>query len=650
MIIYEATKGDFVNDVINDAIAIKIYNTFKEKSVHTTAGEINSWNNSMEYMNKVLNTTQIPDNCGVAIEYRIPRTSNRIDFILSGIDESNNNSAVIIELKQWDKQVEAVVDRDGIVKTKYYGGRPIEHPSYQAWSYAKLISNYNESVQNNLVNLYPCAYLHNYFINQDDPILHHVYDYYTSQSPVFTKGDVFKLREFISRYIVKPDQKKILYMIENGKIRPAKSLQESLEKMLKGNEEFTMIGEQKVVLEEGLFLARNSYKTGKKNILIVQGGPGTGKSVVAINLLVKLTCENMVCQYVTKNQAPREVYSSKLQSSFKKSYIQNLFKGSGVYFESQKNEFDALIVDEAHRLAEKSGMFKNKGENQIKEIINAAKFAVFFIDESQRIHIDDFGRKSEIYKYADLYNVNVVEMILESQFRCNGSAGYISWLDDVLGIRNTANSDGFEFDYEFRIVENPNELRTLINEKNNINNKSRIVAGYCWDWAKEGRTNENIYDININEFDFHMSWNLNNSTTWAIDRDSVNQAGCIHTSQGLEFDYIGVIIGKDLIYDGEKVVTDFTERANTDQSLKGIKKLYKENKEEALKIADEIIKNTYRTLMTRGQKGCYVYCCDNGLSEYFKERLNLIKKAEEYFKFKFIRKKAAEDEDEYSLD
>ena len=649
MIVYEATKGEFVNDVINDAIALKIHRTFKEKNLHTSPQEINSWNNSMEYMNKVLNNDQFPDGCGVAIEYKIPRTNRRIDFILTGLDENDNNSAVIIELKQWDKEVEAVTDMDGILRTPYYGGRNIEHPSYQAWSYSKLISDYNESVQNSQVNLYPCAYLHNYFMKPDDQIINSVYEDYISLSPIFTKGDVFKLRAFISRYITKPDQKKILYIIENGKIRPSKSLQESLVQMLQGNEEFTMIGEQKVVLEQALYLARDSYKTGNKNVIIVEGGPGTGKSVLAINLLVKLTAEDMVCQYITKNQAPREVYLRKLQSNYKKAYIKNLFKGSGCYYESEENEFDSLIVDEAHRLAEKSGMFKNKGENQIKEIIFSSKFSIFFIDESQRIHINDAGRIDEIRKFANLYNANVIEMKLESQFRCNGSDGYIAWLDDVLEIRDTANFDGFEFDYDLKIFDNPNELRDLIVEKNKINNKSRIVAGYCWEWETKGRTDEDVKDISIEDFDFEMSWNLNNSTTWAIDEESVYQAGCIHTSQGIEFDYVGVIIGDDLRYDGQNIITDHTRRAKTDQSLKGIKGLYKREPEKAEKIADEIIKNTYRTLMTRGLKGCYVFCSDKKLREYLKSRLTQVKDSNEFYKYEFINKKAAETEDDYTV-
>jgi len=628
MIVYEATKHDFMEHVVKDEIALKIYESYKNKVGRTSEREINSWNNSMNYMYKLLNTPTIPEECGVAIEYKIPSTSRRIDFMLSGLDEVDNNSVIIIELKQWDK-VEGISERDGIIRTKYVGREFTTHPSYQAWTYAKLISEYNESVQNDGVSLYPCAYLHNYFTKENDPLTNEIYNEHILRAPIFTKGDVFKLREFITKYIKKPDCNRTLYIIENGKIRPSKSLQDSLVKMLEGNEEFVMIDNQKVIYEAALEMARDSYRYGKKQVLIVEGGPGTGKSVLAVNLLVTLTSEDMVCQYVTKNSAPREVYSQKLQKNYKKGYIDNLFKGSGVYFESLKNEFDVLIVDEAHRLGKKSGLFKNKGENQTKEIINASKFSIFFIDEHQKISTSDFGSKSDIIKFAETNKADVIELKLESQFRCNGSDGYLSWLDDVLEIGNTANFDGFEFDYDFRIVNDPNYLRDLITEKNNIDNKARLLSGYCWDWVSEGKTDKNIFDISMKEQNFNMSWNLSN-TTWAIDKNSVEQVGCIHTSQGLEFDFVGVIIGNDMRYDNERIVTDFTKRAKTDKSLNGIKKKYKEDKDEAIKIADQIIKNTYRTLMTRGQKGCYVYCVDKKLGEYLKERLKKFYKPIEY--------------------
>ena len=277
-------------------------------------------------------------------------------------------------------------------------------------------------------------------------------------------------------------------------------------------------------------------------------------------------------------------------------------------------------ADEAHRLNTKSGMFHTLGENQIKEIIRAAKCSVFFIDESQRVTLQDIGSVDEIRKWAKLGGADVKEMELTCEFRCNGSDGYLAWLDNTLEIRETANPDMKEIDYDIRILESPIEMQSLIIERNRSSgNRARILAGYCWNWIKEGFNNSQIHDIKIG--DFEISWNLKNTTTFAIDEDSVNEAGCIHTSQGLEFDYVGVIIGDDMRYEDGRIVTDFTKRARTDSSLKGIKKLYRENPQKAEKTADEIIKNTYRTLMTRGMKGCYIYCTDPKLAAHLRECL-----------------------------
>lgn len=226
---------------------------------------------------------------------------------------------------------------------------------------------------------------------------------------------------------------------------------------------------------------------------------------------------------------------------------------------------------------------------------------------------------NEIKKWAKILESEVTEMELVSQFRCNGSDGYLAWLDDTLEIRPTANTDLRDVDYDIRIMDSPNEVKDLIIEKNKPSNRARILAGYCWEWIKSGKSKTDVHDIVID--DFEMSWNLDNTQTFAIDPTSVNEIGCIHTSQGLEFDYVGVIIGDDMRYENNHVVTDFHKRARTDQSLKGIKKLYKENPEKALKEADEIIKNTYRTLMTRGMKGCYIYCTDRNLAEYLKKSI-----------------------------
>jgi len=626
MIIYDSTKHDFLNDVETDTVAKKIEDNYLAHIGRPHESMRRSWNNSMQFMYKVLTDSEIPANSGVAIEFKIPYTSCKIDFLLSGVGENAKNSLVIIELKQW-QEAEKVDGQDAQVKTMMQGHNvQTNHPSYQAWSYSSMIEDYNESVQTNQIGMYPCAYLHNYEKKEPEPLLSENYLHYTSQAPLFMKGDVYKLRDFIKKYIKHGDDKETLYLVERGKIKPSKSLQDSLSSMLNGNPEFILIDNQKVVYEKALCLARESQKDSNKRVFIVEGGPGTGKTVVAINLLVQLTKEELVCQYVTKNSTPRNVYSYKLSGDFKKTRIDNLFKGSGSYVDSNKNEFDALIVDESHRLNEKSGMFRNKGENQIKEIINAAKTSVFFIDENQKVDMRDIGTIDEIKKMAKALGAKIDCDKLSSQFRCNGSDGYLAWLDDILEIRKTANFDGFDMRYDFRVFDNPNELRKAILDKNRTNNKSRIVAGYCWDWIASGKNRSDVFDINMPEYDFHISWNLANTQTWAIDSDSVNEAGCIHTSQGLEFDYIGVIFGSDIRFENGKVITDYTKRAKTDASLKGIKNLARTNPKKAEETADILIRNTYRTLMTRGQKGCYVYCCDKALGEYIKRRLRKFNK------------------------
>lgn len=615
MIVYQEAKKQFLHDVRLDLIEDKIEQKVRERLHKKTASnEFMSWMNSMQYMYKVMEDKSIPDESMIAIEYRIPNSNKRVDFIVSGEDQMGRESAVVIELKQWQK-MEKVESKEAIVKTNLHG-RNVEtiHPSYQAWSYVSMIEDYNEDVRKYKINLKPCAYLHNYRLKENDDLVDECYEYYIDKAPVFTRGDTDRLSKFISKYIKKgnPD---VLYHIDHGRIVPSKSLQDSLSSMLRGNQEFTLIDDQKVVFERALEIVK---KEEKKKVYIVHGGPGTGKTVLAINMLVAVLNMDQNVMYVTKNSAPREVYRKKLtDGKYRKAYIDNLFKGSGSFTEAISDDFDCLIVDEAHRLNEKSGMFQNLGENQVKEIINAAKTSIFFVDDFQMVTTKDIGSTNEIKKWCRYFDAEVYEDTLLSQFRCNGSDSYLSWIDNVLEI-NLEATDDFDFDYDIRICDSPEEVRELILEKNKINNKSRMVAGYCWNWIKEGKNSSDIHDIQIG--DFEMSWNLGSSSTWAIDPESVNEIGCIHTCQGLEFDYVGVIIGEDLRYD-DGIITDFTKRARTDQSLKGLKGLYKKNKEEALKIADRIIKNTYRTLLTRGQKGCYIYCVDKDLQEYLKKRL-----------------------------
>jgi DUF2075 family protein/SOS-response transcriptional repressor LexA len=613
MIIYLATKTEFKSDILSNRIEEKILASF-QGVLGSSVGEreLAAWRNSLPYMDRVLDDPDIPHDTGVAIEYNIPQTGKRIDMILTGTNHDRQRTAVIVELKQWQKA--AATRKDAIVST-FVGGREreVNHPSYQAWSYAMLIEDFNESVRLDPIHLRPCAYLHNC---ESGSVIHApFYAEYTKAAPAFLKDDALKLRAFIKAHVKYGDKGETMYRIRDGKIRPSKSLADHIASMIQGNREFYLIDEQKLVYETALALATASNSE-NKNVLIVNGGPGTGKTVVAINLLVELTNRDLATKYVTKNSAPRAVYEAKLTRTLKKSRISNLFVGSGAFTDTPANSFGGLIVDEAHRLNEKSGLFSNLGENQIKELIDASTFTVFFLDEDQRIHWKDIGEQSQIREWAEFLGATVTEMDLVSQFRCNGSDGYLAWVDRVLQVRETANTTLEGSNYEFKVCATATELKELIERRNRVSNSARMVAGYCWDWITK-KNDPSGYDIQLDGGAFKVKWNLNeDGALWILKPDSVREIGCIHTCQGLELDYVGVIIGPDLVVRNGKVITDAAKRSSGDSSIKGYKGLLKTNPAAAHEKADLIIKNTYRTLMTRGTKGCYVYSVDSETNLY----------------------------------
>lgn len=617
MIVYAATKQQFLKDSDNDDIEEVILRHFKEATGKKVgASEIKSWQGSLTYMAKVLRDDGLPCDAGLAIELHIPQSSKRIDFLLTGRDEFQARNAVLIELKQWSKAT--ATTKDAIVKTAL-GGSQVEtiHPSYQVWSYAALLEGFNEAVYDKSIEVRPCAYLHNYV--SDGVINSAHYEPYTSKAPLFLKGpaELEKLRSFLKKHIVHGDNKEVLYELSNGKIRPSKALSEALSGLMKGKPEFILIDDQKAIFESALAAASQATIEAPK-VLIIEGGPGTGKTVLAINLLVRLTALSLLSKYVSKNAAPRKVYESKLIGTVKRTHFSNFFSGSGAFIDTEPNTYDALIIDEAHRLNEKSGLYGNLGENQIKELIDSSKCSIFFIDEDQRVTLSDIGSKQAIRSFAKAKGATVEEYVLSSQFRCSGSDGYVAWLDDVLEIRPTAHPVLDTSDYEFKVFDSPQAMHAAIEQKNH-GNKARVVAGYCWPWLS--KKDSKASDIVIGD-NYARQWNLDqDGSLWIIAEDSIEQVGCIHTCQGLEVDYIGVIIGPDLVVRNGQVVTSPHDRDKHDKSIRGWKKLMKEQPALARQETDLIIKNTYRTLMTRGMKGCFLYCIDPETTQYFSSRL-----------------------------
>jgi hypothetical protein len=338
-------------------------------------------------------------------------------------------------------------------------------------------------VQEENINVIPTAYLHNFERSYYQVLTDPIYQTWLDEAPIFIKDEMHKLKTFLTKYVCKkPNDSKLLYKIENGSIRPSKALQDAIKSVLSGKKEFILLDDQVVAYDCCLSNMAKCLQDGKKRTIIIQGGPGTGKSVLAINLLKELIDRGLFACYVTKNSAPREAFLRLLGKDNLKLgvKIKSLFRSPFNLSQSPPNAYKCLIVDEAHRLVRR--MYGDwSGENQVRECINASLLSIFLIDEDQRITTKDIGSIEEIKKHARELNSTVImgeNLILKSQFRCNGSDAYIQLINKMLQIDEYVDIDLSKLEYDIKVFDNPiemkNELRK-INESDKNYNKARMV-------------------------------------------------------------------------------------------------------------------------------------------------------------------------------
>lgn len=443
--------------------------------------ELRSWENSLPQMARVLRDANLKEDTHVLLEYKLPSTEKRIDFLIAGKDAKGNKNAMIIELKQWQKA--KVAEGDGIVRT-FLGKREREtvHPSYQASSYKKYLQNFNENLySDSSISLKSCAFLHNYIKSTlDEPLLDKRYNKYIEESPVYFQFSDRDLAKNIHELVSAGDGGEIAEAIESGKIRPAKKLVETVSSLIEGNEEFIQLDEQKVAYEK-VVSKYNQLKEqpDQKHVIIIKGGPGTGKSVIGLNLMSHMLNTNAYVEYITPNQSFREILRKKLIGASGYVEVRDLFKSSASYVEAPRDYFDVLICNEAHRLKEHGHMKKKiEGENQATQIIRSSKISVFFVDDLQFISKKDIGSVQLIQEEAKKLGAEVHVVELESQYHCSGSGNYISWLGSIFG--NEESEEQLEGDFDFKVVDNPHELvEEIVNKRN-----GRILAGYAWKWNK----------------------------------------------------------------------------------------------------------------------------------------------------------------------
>jgi DUF2075 family protein len=620
MRLYSGGSQQFVQDSIRNQVAEKLKAAFfSYYRFNPSPNEVNSWRNSLRAMAQVIQYAEL-NRSGVLLEYQLPQSSKRLDCMLTGQNEEGRDSAIIVELKQWDK-CEAS-DGDNEVAT-WVGGavRDVLHPSAQVGQYRMYLADTHTAFYESdaPVELGACAYLHNYQYDPADELLASKFEQQLKKTPVFTADQVDDLSAFLSNAVSRGDGLTVLNRVEQSEYRPSKKLMNHVGNVIKGNSEYVLLDEQLVVFDKVLAAARSGFHDRKKRILVIKGGPGTGKSVIALNLMAELLLAGYNAHYATGSKAFTETLRNIIGA---RGAIQ--FKYFNSYMSASVNEVDVLICDESHRIRKTSNNRFTRADKrsnlpQIEELMKVAKVGVYFIDDDQIVRPDEVGSTNIIKEQADIQGCDVQEYELEAQFRCSGSDAFVNWVNNTLGIRPTANAIWMgDEEFDFQIFESPESLDVAIKQKTSEGFSARMTAGFCWPWSKPTNDGTLVEDVEIGRFS--RPWNakpnagrlakgIPKASLWAHDPNGIDQVGCIYTAQGFEFDYVGVIWGLDLKH-------DFDEMQWTGDKTVSYDTVVKRSKDQFI----DLIKNTYRVLLTRGMKGCYVCFLDKDTERFVRSR------------------------------
>jgi DUF2075 family protein len=621
MQLYAGSSSQFIQDTIQNQIAGKLEDSFfRHFRFRPSPGEVTSWQNSLRAVCQVFEGARLDDH-GVLLEYQLPMSSKRLDCMVCGTDSSKSPRAVIIELKQWGQCSES--GGEDLVTT-WVGGRQrdVLHPSAQVRQYRLYLEDAHTAFYEppDPIGLDSCAYLHNYHAEVGDHLLSEKFSNLIEGSPAFTADDVDPLMAYLTSRLDKGGGLPVLQRIQESKYRPSKKLMEHVGNLIKGDPSYVLLDEQLVVYQKVLETSEGGFHDRKKSVILVRGGPGTGKSVIALNLMGDLLLSEYNTHYATGSRAFTQTLRKIIGT---RGGVQ--FKYFNSYMEAAPNEIDVLVCDEAHRIRKVSHdrwtpKAKRTDRPQIEELIDVSKVAVFFIDDKQIVRPNEIGSSELIREAAQEMGCRLTEYELEAQFRCAGSDGFVNWINNTLGIERTANvlwddSEGFDF----KVFDSPGSLEAAIFDKVDEGFSARLTAGFCWEWSDPNPDGTLVDDVQIG--DYHRPWNAKSGagrlakgipkeSLWAHDPNGINQVGCVYTAQGFEFDYIGVIFGTDLTYNLDS------------QEWVG----HKENSRDSVVARSgdqfiDLVKNTYRVLLSRGLKGCYLHFIDKDTERFIKSRV-----------------------------
>lgn len=649
-VLYQAPQAQFISEVERNLVSQKMRHTAEQAGIHSAENEIASWENNAPHIARLLTQCGAKDSY-VTFEFLVPFSRKRIDCMIYGTGDDNSENVIHIELKQWSNKTVGVADSDGNFTTDEeanrqpddvifnveaftgHANRIVAHPSQQVKGYQGYLSNFIEVFSNHEVSLTGLAYCYNYAKNANPSFLYdEKYAALLSQFPTYAKDQFDDLTAKLTGLLKKGAGLSIFNKVIQSPIRPSKKLLNEVTSMIEQGDTsaFSLLEDQIVARNMILDKIRpllNAKGKFQKSVILVKGGPGTGKTVIALHILAELSRYQLSVQYATKSKPLLEGVRHQIRPQ-----ARLLFHNVTSYVPATTNEnaLDVILVDEAHRIEnftidryrpERS----ETGMPQVDTIIRAAKVSVFFIDDRQAIRGREIGSAELIREAAKRWNATIEECELTSQFRCNGSDNYMDWLEQVLYNKPITSSFKLE-DFDLEIFSDPQTMyEALVEQNNKPEQTARLMAGFCWPWSKEVVNGDLVRDVQIGKF--AMPWETSDGVPyqkltkkyprwyeWAYKPLGIEQVGCIYTAQGFEFDYAGVIIGEDLRYNPVSKQI-FTDKSSCKDPV------LRQNRQEAIMTFDDYVRNIYRVLMSRGMKGCFLYICDENLRNYMKQLL-----------------------------
>jgi hypothetical protein len=595
------------NSVVEQLVEQLIYEARRRPS----PAEIRSWERSLPVVARDLTDAGLGA-IEVLLEYQLPLTSLRADIVLAGVHpRSGKPSYVVVELKQWTTAHSWEEDRN-LVEVPGMPGGPKTHPVRQVRNYCTYIADFARALHGDAAAVAGVAYLHNATSRES------VADLYNFeldlQGQLFTGADRGRFHEFLrSRFDPAVPGAPYADQLLHSAAAPSRQLLALAAEEVQHREQFTLQGNQQLAVDLVMHEVALARRADHKAVVVVAGGPGSGKSVIALSLLGELARQNRAVLHATGSRSFTQTLRK--VAGTKSPRVQRMFKYFNQFIDAEPNGLDVLILDEAHRIRETSANRYTRaslrtGRPQLDELMSAARVPVFLLDQNQVVRPGEMGSVDSIEAYARAQGFRVHRVELGEQFRCGGSASYIDWAERLLSLQ-VGGPEAWAGDEHFQLLvaETPYELEHALLLQQGDGYTARMSAGYCWPWSDPRADNTLVPDVEI--AGWSRPWNVKGdrrvgaappAALWASDPAGIGQVGCVYTAQGFEYDWNGVIFGPDLVWRDGRFISN--RKGNRDPDFRSHKAVSDSH-------FDQLVRNVYKVLLTRGMVGTILYSTDN---------------------------------------